>query len=342
MDVYNTHLKNLINAYIKNEGVEIVLGYDTFLYSNFIPDVIHFHMVEGLLNTLDYNFDSFFIKLDYYKKNKVKIIYTVHDLFPHSKVRNVNYIEFFNQFFKFIDLFVHHGSSSINIFKNTFEVASSSHHIICPHGDYLADMSSFNVTKTEARRKLGLNIDKRIILVFGQIQHKNLSFVNMVFKKYKKIDKKSFLVIAGVNPIFKYNSINQFFYKINNKWLNHLRFDKKIMHRRFTNYELYLYFKASDVVFLPHSYGMTSGLIPMAATLSVPFVFPRIGCFEDQAMNTLSESYEVNNVDEAILAIYKLLSLNKLTYDNSKWLLENSWDIHAKTIIDKLKLPSKS
>lgn len=337
MDVYNSHLKNLVNAYVKNNGNEIILGYDSFAYGNVIPDLIHFHMVEGLLNFLNHDFNLFFFKISYYKSHNVKLIYTVHDLFPHAKQNNVNYQEFYDKFFLEIDVFVHHGDQSVKILKNTFKIVIESKHIVCPHGDYSSDMKNFTESKNKAREELGLSAKMKIILVFGQIQHKNLSFAKKVFNKYRHVNSKSFLIVAGVNPVFRYDSVNRLFYKINNHVINRFRLKRLFIYKRFSNHELYLLFKAADLVFLPHSYGMTSGLIPMCATLSVPFIYPNIGCFADQSLNTLSLPYEVNNIDDAKNSICKILKNDNQNFNNMIWLNNNTWEIHVERIFQSLK-----
>lgn len=335
MDVYNTHLKNLVDAYAE-KNVEVILGYDSFVYSNIKPDVIHFHMPEGILNFINYNVELFFERMEYFSRNGVKMIYTVHDLLPLSQKANFDYYTFFNRFFSFITLFIHHGQRSIGIFKAKFIETAIKTHIVCNHGDYLKDMSLFSDDFDSARNALSIPISKKVFLVFGQLQHKNTDFVYKVFSLLRKTNKDVFLILAGVNPKYKYNGLNQFYYRVNNKIFNRFRKNSLVLNKRFSNHEMYILFKASNLVFLSHNYGMTSGLIPMSATLSKPFVYPKIGCFEDQAEFCLAESYKAKNTSEAIAAINKVLSKSNLNFDNSAWISNNSWEEHVNRILREL------
>ena len=334
VELYNTYLKNLVEAYIE-QGVKVIIGYETFIYGNIIPDVIHFHWVEGLLSNMNYDQDSFFRKLDFYRNCGVKFIYTAHNILPHRDSKKVDYFAFFSKFLQYIDLFVHHGSSSIDIYKEKFSLQDKDH-IICHHGDYLQDMKDFNESQEEARKALLLPRNKKIILVFGILQFKNLDFVKAVYKKVNKNINDCMLILAGINPIFKYGDINRIYIKLNNNLLNKLRRKRRVINKRFSNYETFLLFKSSDIIFLPHDSGLTTGIIPMSATIGKPFVYPDIGNFEEEARYCKCEKYERSNVEGAYNAISKLIG-DPTSFDNSEWLVNNSWEKHVKLILSKIQ-----
>jgi len=335
IDPYNTYWKNLVEAYVANE-VDVIVGYETFVYGNIIPDVIHFQLVESLLGFMNYDQDIFFRRLEFYRNHGVKLIYTAHNILPHKNSNKVNYSLFFPRFLQYIDLFIHHGSLSIDIFKEKFFLQDKEH-IICPHGDYMQDVKDFNESQIGARELLKLPINKKVILVFGQLQFKNLDFAKAVFNQVTKNIKDCILVLAGINPLFQHNDINQLYYKINNDLFNKFRTKKRVINKRFSNYETFLLFKSSDIVFLPHNSGLTSGIIPMAATIGKPFVYPNIGVFEEQAKFCKCEKYERSNINEAYDAIAKLLTDPIASFDNAEWLANNSWERHVKLILNKIQ-----
>jgi hypothetical protein len=331
IDPYNTHLKNLVDAYT-SRGIIIRTGFEMFLSAE-IPDIIHFHFLEGLLKRIKYNEELFFEQLDFYKKNNVKFLLTVHDSKPHSNIKQIDFSRFYCKFIGYVDLFIHHGENSKSLMISNQPASETKKHIVCHHGDYLSDMKVFNYTQEESRRIMNLPLNKKIILIFGQLQFKNTSFAETVFQKIKPDIKDSILLMAGVYPIFRFNRLNRIYYRFNNKFLNLFHSDKIRLYNRFTQQETYLLFKASDVIFLPHSSGLTTGIIPMAATLSKPFVYPSIGVFEEQANFCLSEKYESNNLISASIALSKILSAGELSFDNEKWLLNNNWDRHVDAIL---------
>lgn len=325
-------MKNLVDAY-ESKGIEVIVGYNNFISGKVVPDVIHFHMPHGILSEIKYNETLFFEKMDFFKKKGVKFLYTAHNILPHKEVSIVNYPVLFCKMFNYIDMFIHHGKSSIEILKKEFPNISNKHHIVCHHGDYLNDMRNFHESQECARKILKLPLNKKIILIFGQLQHKNTSFAENVFAKVRKNHKNAILLMAGVSPIFKYNRLNQLYYRVNNRYLNKCRKDKILIHKRFSQYETYLFFISSNVIFLPHNSGLTSGIIPMAATLGKPFAYPDIGVFEEQANECFAEKYEKNNIIAAYTAIDKVLTSGIQTFENSKWLLNNNWEKHVENIV---------
>lgn len=335
IDPYNTHLKNLVESYI-NKGLEVIVGYSPFVNENVLPDIIHFHHLEGILSFLAFDENLFFDRLENFRKKGTKILYTAHNIEPHLSIPKFNYFKFFEKFVPYLDLVIHHGNSSINLLIQKYNGLNAKRHIICHHGDYLNDMKDFHESIETARVKAGLPLNKKIILVFGQLQYKNPAFIKKVLEQIQKKCDNSILVLAGVNPIFKYNRLNKLYYKINNKFLNMFRSKKIMIYKRFSQFETYLLFRASDVVFLPHNSGLTSGIIPLAATLGKPFVFPDIGVFEEQAQFCFCEKFSVGNHEEAAKAIYAILVSGINSFDNTIWLKNNSWDKYVEIVLNNL------
>jgi len=335
IDPFNTHLKNLVEAY-KTLQVDILVGYENFLDATFIPDVIHFHMLEGLLSFLKYDNKLFFKQLDFFQSKGVRFIQTAHNVLPHISIKQLNFEEVYRRYLHYIFMVVHHGSASKEILITKFPELSQKKHIVCHHGDYLSDMKQFNENYFQARVKLALPQERKIILVFGQLQYKNTSFAMDVFTNIRSKHPEAFLILAGVNPVFRFNKLNKIYYKINNTVFNRFRKDRLHLHQRFSQYETYLLFKAADVIFLPHNSGLTSGIIPLSATLGKPFIYPRIGVFEEQAENCLSEKYDPGNIVSASDALNKIIHADIHDFDNSEWMLNNNWGVHAKKILSNL------
>jgi glycosyltransferase involved in cell wall biosynthesis len=336
IDPFNTHLKNLIEAYRFN-GVTVTVGYEAFLDEKFIPDVFHVHFLEGLLKYINYDIELLFRKLNLYKERGTKFLYTAHDLRPHGAVQNIDFPEVFERYLTYVDMIIHHGQNSIKLLTEAYPVLQGKRHIVCHHGDYLNDMKQFNTTKESARKILGLPPHKKIVLIFGQLQYKNTSFAEEVFEKVQAEIKESVLILAGVSPIFPYNKLNKIYYAFNNKILNLFRRKTLKIHKRFSQYETYLIFRAADVIFLPHKSGLTSGIIAMSATLARPFVYPNIGIFQEQAQNCAAIIYNSGDTVGAANGILDILSKEIESFDNSLWLADNNWRIHTENILKNLR-----
>lgn len=337
LDPFNTHLKNLVDAY-KLKDVKIKTGYASFISGDIRPDIIHFHQYEGILWHINFDEKLFFEKLDFFKKMGVIFLYTAHNLQPHRWAGKSGYEALLYKFFDYIDLFIHHGEASVKIFQNKYSFLKNKHHIVCHHGDYLNDMRLFHDSTESAREILKFKKEDKLILIFGQLQFKNTSFAWKVFNNVRQIYPEAKLVMAGIKPVFRINRFNKLYYFFNNKLINKFRKNAIIIHKRFTQNDAYLLFMASDVIFLPHKEGLTTGIIPLAATLGRPFVYPDIGVFREQAEYCFAEKYQCANVDEAVLAISKILDSVIKTYDNSLWLENNNWKRHVENILSNLPI----
>jgi len=336
LDPYNTHLKNLAEGY-SSKGIKVISGFDVFFSGHQIPDIIHFHFLEGLLKFGRYDESAFFKQMDFFKNKGVFFLFTFHDSKPHIEINKLDYYILFNKFLTYVNLFIHHGESSIKILTKIYPEISSKKHIVCKHGDYLNDMKTFHESMEDARKILKIPANKRILLIFGQLQFKNTSFAEKVLKEIRKKYDNTVLLMAGVSPKFRYNRINKLYYKFNNNFLNIFRFNKILIHKRFSQFETYLLFTASDVIFLPHNSGLTSGIIPMAATLGKPFVYPDLGVFAEQANYCIAEKYQCDNINSAVNAIDKILNYKIQSFNNSKWLENNNWTKHVEHILLNLK-----
>lgn len=337
IDPYNTHLKNLVEAYIL-KGVEIIVGFENFISGEVMPDAIHFHFPQSVLKYVGYNERLFFDRMQFFKQSGTKFLFTMHDLPPSDKSNNTDFPQIYKKFLNYIDLFVHHGKSSISILLKQNPSLISKCHIICHHGDYLNDMGHFNKSQDSARMLLKLPLKKKIILIFGRLHTKNTFFAEEVFNRIRINHADAILLMAGVFPLFHYNKLNLLYYRLNNKCLNKFRNNKIQILKRFSQFETYLLFVSSNVIFLPHKSGLTSGIIPLSATLGKPFVYPNIGVFEEQANDCYAVQYECCNIKSAHLALENLLTSGIQSFNNERWLKNNNWGNHVENILANLYL----
>lgn len=340
----NSYMVSLLEAY-KNHNVDIICDKHNFFYSNIIPDFVHIHWPEMLYNWFPFMEKSTNEKLkiisdrlNWYKNNNAKIIFTVHNIEPHESLNK----NFDNQLYNLIifnsDILVHHCNESIEVMKKNYPVVSEKKHIVANHGDYLFDY--IKIDKKKARELLGIGPDKFVILNFGQQRkNKGLTFTEKVFKELP-INSK-FLLTAGIYSFAGLSNVKKYQTLLINSIKNKVIFKrKKFVLRPIKQNEIPNFFSACDLVFLGHQSGLNSGIISMAATYSKPVIFPNIGCFASQAENWVSEKYRVADINDAVantMVMYsKLLSHNEI-FDNSKWLSSNNWMTHVEKILSCLR-----
>ncbi len=340
---YNSYINSLIIAYQK-AGLDVICGSNNFFWSNIKPDILHIHWPERLYKWYvlkkedEQQFEEIKKRLEWYKQNGSKIIYTVHNLLPHdSKNPNTDW-KFYNLIIEYADLIHHHCPKSIEYVTEKFPEAKEKQNIVANHGDYLIDYREEK--KETARIKLGIPRESFVILNFGSQQnYKGNSIINETFSKLSI--KNKFLLTAGN---FRYDTFpfpKNYILKI----LNNLREKNKSNVKKFIlkpipPKEIPTIFSASDIVFLGHTEGLTSGVLNLAATFQKPVVFPGIGCFEYQMNNWIYEKYAAGNVQQAKKAVEKLYGEyqnDNLTTDNTEWLKANSWKIYVNTLLQKIK-----
>ena len=105
--------------------------------------------------------------------------------------------------------------------------------------------------------------------------------------------------------------------------------------KRVKTQDIGYYFAAADLLLLSHKEGLTSGILPMAATYCKPVVYPDIGNFQEQIEGWIGESYQCGNIGSALIALDKIVRRmdEGLDMDNKLWLAKNSWDEHVKRIL---------
>ncbi len=339
-NVLNGYIPSLAEAYKRN-GCEVVIGGANFFCSNISFDIIHLQWPESLYLHVDYSIygdkleNEIQNKFEFFKSNNVKLIWTIHNVAPHESNNRLLDNNIYNLFADYADLIVHHGPKSIEIIKEYYPQLAYKRHIVCPHGDYLIQYSK--IDKKEARIDLKLPLQPIIMLNFGLIRpYKGYYNVNKVFNNWK--EKNKFLFTAGMvhGKLNCYSIILRFWKgKIRNRTRKYGYDIKKI-----PNSLIATYFSAVDIVFLSHTCGLNSGIIPMAITFNKPVVYPKIGNFESQASGWISESYDAGDIKSASTALNRITERIKSNeiIDNTGWLKNNSWDLHVSIILKEIKL----
>lgn len=320
----NDYLQLLADAYL-DKNIEILFDEQNFLFSNFIPDVVHLQWPESLYkweNLINADIEGYKLlkkRLQYYKKNNSVLIQTIHNILPHDS--NIEFDKkVYNLIFDYIDIAIHHGESSINIIKELYPQTKNIKHIIAPHGPYerlpLPDSET-------SKNKYELPLNKLIITNFGlQRPYKGQLFSYEVLKKW---NHDNFLYFSIGRVIGEQNEElkNSSFYKQVNKALHKSEVPEII--------------SITDIFFLGHLSGLNSGAISLALTYEKPIVFPDIGNFKDQTKGwDLFETYKVGDIDSAINALNRIIDKvndKKINKSNKKWLKYNSWESHIENII---------
>ena len=188
-------------------------------------DLIHFHFVA---NFLDY--PSFF------KKNKKPIVWTLHDKNPFSGIlhcttdfpRNAHHIE--SAFIQKKKEWVKNSNITIvspsNLYKKSSlksPIFENFNHEVIHHG--ISDNIFFPIIKEEARKKLNLPSDKKIVISVITETARSLKGISEIIRTAKKMKDIIFILIGENNN--KLESVSNIIYTgfvydktILNEWYN--------------------------------------------------------------------------------------------------------------------------
>ena len=326
----NNYIQLLADSYMEM-GHTVLYDVENFLFSNFIPDVVHiqwpeaFYRWQRLILSNDEGLGFLRNRLQWYRKNGVKFVYTVHNLLPHDTKDPFDY-EVYSLLLENMDVIVHHGSSSIEIIKQKYPNTKNKKHIVAPHGHYNIEALP---DKKDARKRLGLPQEKFVCTNFGlQRKYKGREFLYDLFLSCKKTDICFLTAGRLVGETEPFSNIPK--ERCHKEIYKQISFD-----------EMLDIVSATDIFVLTHQSGLNSGLIALALTYAKPVLFPDIGNFKDQVKGwQWYETYEVGKLDLALNALERLYTRlkDKNTLDNAEWLKQNSWHIHTKNIIDALKI----
>lgn len=150
---------------------------------------------------------------------------------------------------------------------------------VIPHGVHDA-IPCTGLTRSEARKKLGLEDQERVVLFFGNIRpYKGLERLVLALARLKKAGYPFKLVIAGrVNDTHYWKKIEEVV----------VREDLVDSILPVTGYvpddEVEIYLKASDLMALPYTYVFQSGVLFVAYNFGLPVVVTDVGSLREEVI----------------------------------------------------------
>jgi beta-1,4-mannosyltransferase len=257
-----------------------------------------------------FNFRIFKIIMKYYcifilyfiKILSYKLVWTNHETISHTAINkdDISISRYISRFTSNIaNAKIVHSEIVINEMQENG--LNTNKTFIIPHGSYM-NVYPDNITRDQARKKLGIQSDETMILFFGMIRP--YKGIDDLIEAYSRLSKKNVkLVIAGKCVDSKLNK------KIF-KFQKSIKFD--FYNGHVPDEDVAKYFKASDIVCLPFKEITTSGSVLLALSFAKPIVAPRIGDLiylpsdigflydpttNDSLFNSLSEAVSSKHLD---------------------------------------------
>lgn len=291
-------------------------------------DIVHFHWVsayilaETRLSSM-LKTSLFMMACRVLKHQGAKIVWTVHNLYEHEQ-RDPNWERcVYRWLFDLSDQVIVHCPRAVEIVKSTYGLPTHTlgQFRVIPHGHY-RDQYPNQVSKQEARSKLGLKSDNFVFLFFGQIRpYKNISELVYAFQRLENLQAQ--LVIAGepshdhLKPVIR-SAVN-----------DHPRI--QIWLERVPDEAVQTYMNAADVVVLPFRTILSSSTITLAMSFGKAVITPAMGCSPDLLEEQSALLYDPQDAKGLHKAMSRAFSidLDTLGRKNLESILPFSWDIAA-------------
>lgn len=318
--VFNTADKNISKV---NKLKNYIKGYKKILTIIKEKKIEILHLQYITFSPIDYN---------YIKKIKkyCKVILTIHDInnFDSHFYDKI----YFKKIYNAVDSLIIQTENNIERFKKLFPEVNENKIHLAYHGHFLgfADVHD----KNDARKHLGLPMDKFVFMFFGQI--KKVKGVDLLIKAFSDVVKEypdSYLLIAG-----KIWHSNQEYYeeviKSNNIPTESIRTDIKFIPDNDIGY----YFSACDIVCLPYTELYQSGVVQLSYAYKKPAIVSDLPAFltvvKDDSMGYIFKTGDIGSLSEKMRkAIQNKENISYLSECCYEYIKEKySWD----TIADKI------
>jgi beta-1,4-mannosyltransferase len=196
-----------------------------------------------------------------------RIVWTAHNTYSHNRTHPRSERLFWRAFTRLVDGFICLSEQGFREIRHAHLALQGLPSLVIPHGHYRGEYQR-DLDRSEARSRLGLPADAKVLLFFGTIApYKNVIGLIRVFQELP--DSKLRLIVAGTcaDPVLKAGIIDA------------AREDARISLRLdfVPGNEVQVYFQASDLVVLPFVEIFNSGSALLALSFDRPLLAPHLG-----------------------------------------------------------------
>lgn len=255
--------------------------------------------------------------------SSIKIIALTDNIIPHEKRIGDKFLT--RYFLSKCDGFI---VMSDKVMNDLNEFVHTENKILIPHPLY--ENYPPALSKIEARKKLNLPVNEKILLFFGLIRsYKGLDILLQAIANENLKSKNFYVLIAGE------------FYDDKDKYLQLIQQlniqDKIILHDKYIpDEEVGLYFSAADVVVQPYKSATNSGVSMVSYFYDKPIISTNVGGLKEIVINEKTGWLCEPNAQSVSHAIQKFLNTTNIeTFENNIRLFKQqfSWENFAdKTI----------
>lgn len=266
-------------------------------------DVLHFHWLNPFYSANSRRSTlvsalKLFARLSFAKLLGYRIVWTMHNLYPHEQ-RHPQLDQLVRWFFAHVsDSIVVHCEIARNLL--TREFGRQKNVYVAKLGNY-AGMYPNAVTKTESRTWLGIDNDAFVFLSLGGIRrYRGLTNLIDAFRQVPATNAA--LIIAGGSTDSTYLP----------EIMKVAEIDSRVFVRPgwIPDAELQYYYGAADVVVCPFERVLTSSSAMLAMSFARPVVAPDLGCLPELISSDCGVLYEYERPEGLVTALRQCLVLD--------------------------------
>lgn len=244
-----------------------------WLRGGFRPAVLHLHWLPAIPPGLRGGVKAvaFAMRLWVLKALGTRVVWTVHNLYNHEAGSKDAERWVTRRVLGAASRVIVHGGSAVQLIEREFGAQPAGKVAVVPHGSYRGVYPE-GVPGGEARARLGLRGDQRVMLFLGNIRpYKGVGELVDAFLAHE--DPLARLVIAG--RVKRPEDLALLEEKVGG--------DPRVMLRPgfVEDDQLQVYLGAADIVVFPYRDVLTSGAVVLAMSFGRACLAPRLGCIPD-------------------------------------------------------------
>jgi D-inositol-3-phosphate glycosyltransferase len=269
----------------------------------------------------------------YYKMLGKRLIHTAHNIDAQKRDNGassfVNRVSLQLMYMAMDNIIVHTNKMKMELTKQ-FGIDSKKITVI-PHGINSA-VPKTDLTKSEARRSLGLDANDKVLLLFGNINpYKGIEYALLALDILKKKYSGLKLIIAGLIDSESYWS--EIERVIDSKGLKKDLLEEL---RFIPDEEIEVFFKAADLMVLPYRDIFQSGVLFLSFSFGLPVVATDVGSLKEAVMDSgagaVCRPYDPEDLSEKI-DLYFQSELYRNQEDSRKKIIDYAMEKYSwKTI----------
>ena len=331
------HFASSLGNALQDQGCEVIYGLNRLWTDEVLDcDIVHFQWPEYVFGSQKKHFSDEDVerlenRIGQLKDCGIRIFVQVHNLKPHRN-QDKNVLRLYDVLYQRADVMVHMGNYSRELLQTQYPNAR---HVVIPHHIY-DNMLPFSVSQQEARQRLHLSQEKKIILSFGKFRNdKERNFI---------LNLKSPTPFRGMGGLF----LMPGFYRETLHTWNPKKFITRLFHTvnyrmkgiKFCNDDIpddlmQCYFCAADVVLIQRLDILNSGNLPMAFAAGKVVVGPDMGHVGQILRETGNYTFDPQHMESAVEALQKALKATSKGEENRVYATKH-WasEIIAKKLLD--------